>query len=174
MKSLPPLVLVAALAFIPANHAFPPPIYLASPQKIAPTSNARKSILQRIATKGGNIRGDRYGTANNSTILAPSDAAIKVGVEPTMEASKEVWQRAWRIHRFMLPILYRFDRVQSEDVNHNLACLWWKAIAGNDLSSPVYDYQLSYDLLPPISRGVVHRSLCHLYPRLHHANVEIR
>ena len=168
-KSLPSLVVVAALAFVPANQAFTPIISVAS----SPLRKAT-SIVQRIIFTKGVIRGDRYGAANNSTILAPSDAAIKVGVEPTMEASKEVWQRAWRIHRFLLPILYRFDRIQSEDVNHNLACLWWKAIAGNDLSSPVYDYQLSYDLLPPVTRWVVHRRLCRFYTRLHHANVEIR
>ena len=54
------------------------------------------------------------------------------------------------------------------------ACLWWKSISGNDITSLVYDYGLSYDLLPPISRGIVHGRLCKLYPRLHHANVEIR
>ena len=54
------------------------------------------------------------------------------------------------------------------------ACLWWKAIAGNDKSSPVHDYSLSYDLLPPVTRWIVSSRLCRLYPRLHHANVEIR
>jgi len=54
------------------------------------------------------------------------------------------------------------------------ACLWWKAIAGNDKSSPVYDYSLSYDLLPPVTRWLVSKRLCRFYPRLHHANVEIR
>jgi hypothetical protein len=46
--------------------------------------------------------------------------------------------------------------------------------AGNDASSPVYDYKLSYDLLPPITRTIVHPMLSKFYPRLHHANVEIR
>ena len=84
------------------------------------SENIRKSFLQRIFKRGGVralpvIRGDKYGASNNSTILAPSDAAIKVGVEPTLEATKETWQRAWRLHRFMMRILHRFDKCQPKD-----------------------------------------------------------
>ena len=58
---------------------------------------------------------------------------------------------------------------------HNTrACLWWKAIAGNSIHSPVYDSQLSYDLLPSVTRWIVNERVCNLYSRLHHANVEIR
>lgn len=38
----------------------------------------------------------------------------------------------------------------------------------------MYDYQLSYDLLPPITRWIVRPIFSRIYPRLHHANVEIR
>eukprot|EP00578_Thalassiosira_sp_NH16_P016294 CAMPEP_0181127684 /NCGR_PEP_ID=MMETSP1071-20121207/28332_1 /TAXON_ID=35127 /ORGANISM="Thalassiosira sp., Strain NH16" /LENGTH=497 /DNA_ID=CAMNT_0023213445 /DNA_START=122 /DNA_END=1615 /DNA_ORIENTATION=- len=127
------------------------------------SENIRKSFLQRIFKRGGVralpvIRGDKYGASNNSTILAPSDAAIKVG----------------ELHRFMMRILHRFDKCQPKDSKLALACLWWKALAGNDPTSSVYDYELSYDLLPTITRWFVCRRLCRLYPRLHHANVEIR
>ena len=54
------------------------------------------------------------------------------------------------------------------------ACLWWKALSGNDITSPVYDRELSYDLLPPVTRWMVSPRVCRWYPRLHHANVEIR
>ena len=77
----------------------------------------RKSFLRRLFSHGKiAIRGDRYGTANNSTILAPADAAIQVGVEPTLEASKETWQRAWKLHRFMMrAVLHRCDRCRPTD-----------------------------------------------------------
>ncbi|KAL9186738.1 hypothetical protein ACHAXT_010458 [Thalassiosira profunda] len=74
----------------------------------------------------------------------------------------------------MRAVLHRCDRCRPTDSKLALACLWWKAIAGNDVRSPVYDYQLSYDLLPPATRWFVGRRVRRWYPRLHHANVEIR
>ena len=70
--------------------------------------------------------------------------------------------------------LHLFDNCHPKDSKLSLACLWWKAISGNDVTSCVYDYSLSYDLLPPITRSIVSGRLCRWYPRLHHANVEIR
>mmetsp|Transcript_9463 Transcript_9463/g.19000 ORF Transcript_9463/g.19000 Transcript_9463/m.19000 type:complete len:538 (+) Transcript_9463:206-1819(+) len=142
-----------------------------------PRISILKKIKRKFQLKGGDAttnRGDKYGMENNSTILTPSDAALKVGVVPTLEASKETWQRAYKFNRFMLRWLHYWDRCQPTDSKLALACLWWKAIAGNDSESPVYDYQLSYDLLPPITRWIVHRRFSKFYPRLHHANVEIR
>jgi len=54
----------------------------------------------------------------------------------------------------------------------NIACMWWKALSGNDKSSPVYDNGLAYDLLPSGWRKLV--KFNRFYPRLHHANVELR
>ena len=110
-------------------------------------SRGRLAFLRRMTTRR-DIRGDRYGSRNNSTVLAPADAATKVGVKPTLEASKETWQRAWRLHRWAMRYLHMFDSAQPTDSKLALACLWWKAIAGNDRRSPVYDNRLSYDLLP--------------------------
>ncbi|KAL3794329.1 hypothetical protein ACHAW5_009889 [Stephanodiscus triporus] len=186
-----PFLFAASLAiasFAPTNHAFSPPsVALASP---APSSTLSLSSSEasddggpyhKVLNKsspflgGGGIRGDRYGASNNSTILTPAEAAASAGVEPAIEATKETWQRAWRFHRFMMTkVLHRFDGCRPTDSKLSLACLWWKALAGNDISSPVYDYQLSYDLLPPVTRWIVSRRLCQWYPRLHHANVEIR
>jgi len=70
--------------------------------------------------------------------------------------------------------LHLGDGCRPKDSKLALACLWWKAIAGNEKSSPVHDYSLSYDLLPPVTRWIVSRRVCRFYPRLHHANVEIR
>eukprot|EP00804_Cyclotella_cryptica_P014996 CCRYP_000607-RB/>CCRYP_000607-RB protein AED:0.05 eAED:0.05 QI:84/1/1/1/1/1/4/494/482 len=119
------------------------------------------------------VRGSRYQLAD-STILTPCRAASAVGVRPTLEASKQTWQRAWRLHRALLPLLHCWDACRMKDSKLALACLWWKAISGNDASSPVYDHRLAYDLLPPVTRWIVHPTLCAWYPRLHHANVEIR
>eukprot|EP00978_Attheya_sp_CCMP212_P008765 scaffold20594_cov60-Attheya_sp.AAC.4 len=41
-------------------------------------------------------------------------------------------------------------------------------------SSPAFDGGLTYDLLPPLTRRLVHPRLARFYPRLHHANIEIR
>ena len=122
------------------------------------------------------IRGsNRYGSANNSTILSPEEAAAAVGVKPANpRATKKTWQRAWRLHKRMLPILHAFDRNKPPDSSLSLAVLWWKALSGNDKFSPAYDDGLSYDLLPRGSRAVVSKRLRRFYPRLHHANVEIR
>lgn len=153
-------------------------------------------------SSSANIRGNRYGTSNNSTILTAEDAAQAVGViPPLVNASKGKWKRAWKFHQFMLPILHsteRFDKfswrfpfrkkkekrksekiIITKDSYLNLACLWWKAISGNDKNSPAYDEGLAYDLLPKLSRYVVHpfiinNRILNRYPRLHHANVEIR
>ena len=74
----------------------------------------------------------------------------------------------------MLPLLHAFDRTKPPDSSLSLAVLWWKALSGNDASSPAADGGLSYDLLPSGSRKIVSRLMRRLYPRLHHANVEIR
>jgi len=122
------------------------------------------------------IRGsNRYGSENNSTILSPEEAAAAVGVRPSNpKATKKTWQRAWRFHKRVLPLLHAFDRNKPPDSSLSLAVLWWKALSGNDKSSPAYDDGLSYDLLPRGTRAVVSKRLRRFYPRLHHANVEIR
>ena len=144
------------------------------------------------------IRGGSYGAGNNSTILSPQEVANIIGVKPSIEASKKTWKRAWMLHKHALPYLHMPERIkfnvripfrrsnvkqdnrnnnlQTFDSSLNLACLWWKAIAGNDSKSLAYDDKLSFDLLPKGTRYIVHPLLVRLgiYPRLHHANVELR
>ena len=119
-------------------------------------------------------RGSNYGENNNSTIPDPKQVAMKLNIKPTKEASTKEWQNAWKLLKRILPILHLFDRCKPPDSSLNLACMWWKALAGNDVSSPVYDNGLSYDILPSGFRILVHKRLCRFYPRLHHANVELR
>ena len=119
-------------------------------------------------------RGSNYGQSNNSTIPQPSEVAKQLGVKPIKEASAKEWKRAWRFLKKIIPILHMFDKCKPADSSLNIACMWWKAITGNDKSSPVYDNGLSYDILPSGFRLFVSRRLCRFYPRLHHANVELR
>ena len=78
-------------------------------------NNKNKSILNRLFNSNKSsptIRGSKY---ENSTILTPADAAIKVNVKATREATKQEWQRAWKLHRFMMKILHKFDRCKPKD-----------------------------------------------------------
>ena len=51
---------------------------------------------------------------------------------------------------------------------------WLKAIGGNRRGSGCEDDGLAYSLLPPVTRRVVGRPLCYLYPPLHHQNIAMR
>ncbi|VEU45135.1 unnamed protein product [Pseudo-nitzschia multistriata] len=117
------------------------------------------------------IRGEQYKN-ENSTLPSPEVIAAKLGVRPSKEASKGTWQRAWKLHKRLIPLLHSTDGCKPPDSSLNLACMWWKALSGNDRSSPVYDKELSYDLLPSGWRKILR--LRRFYPRLHHANVELR
>ena len=118
-------------------------------------------------------RGSRYESLN-STIPTATEAAIKVGVIPPLNASAQAWKRAWIIHRTATPWLHKFDKYAPPDSKLCLMCLWWKALSGNNRKSPVFDNKLHYDMLPSISRRVLRGPLKWFYPRLHHSNVEIR
>ena len=120
------------------------------------------------------IRGDGYGSNNNSTIFSSEESAALVGVAPVSQAPASEWKRAWKVHRRAIPFLHAFDRYKPPDSSLSLMCLWWKALAGNDPNSPVYDDMLVYDLLPRATRVLVGPKLRRFYPRLHHSNVEIR
>jgi len=123
-----------------------------------------------LSTKNLN-RGDRYAT-DNSTIPRAADVAATVGVKPPDEVPARAWKRAWLVLKFATPFLHLFDRDMPPNSSLNLYCLWWKALAGNDKDSPVFDDSLSFDILPRGTRWIVAKP--NLYPRLHHANVEIR
>lgn len=120
------------------------------------------------------IRGENYGSANNSTIFTAQECAEAVGVKPPLDVPSKTWKRAWNIQMKALPILHSLDPYKPPDSKLSLSCLWWKALSANDANSPCYDDSLAYDLLPRGFRVLVGRKLRRFYPRLHHANVEIR
>ncbi len=117
------------------------------------------------------VRGENY-KSETSTLPPPEVIAAKLGVKPTKEASNKTWKRAWTIHKKLIPLLHSTDGCKPPDSSLNLACMWWKALAGNDRSSPVCDDRLAYDLLPSGWRKIAKPT--RLYPRLHHGNVELR
>ena len=140
------------------------------------TSNGNNPTITTTTKPFDLIRGEQYGADNNSTIPTATQAAHAVGVRPALEASAATWKRAWNIQKAALPVLHWRDTCQPPDSKLSLACLWWKALSATDPTSPVYDpLGLAYDMLPSLSRNVIQgAALRRLYPRLHHANVEIR
>lgn len=152
---------------------------VASPTFVLPSTSTTPTTLTLSTStteqdiKQG-IRGDGYGSSNNSTIPTAQECADAVGVKPPLEVPAKAWKRAWNIQQKALPILHLFDKYKPPDSKLSLSCLWWKALSANDVKSPVFDESLAYDLLPRGSRVLVGKRLRRFYPRLHHANVEIR
>lgn len=123
-----------------------------------------------FALKGSrNSWENRLGDVNQLTKVS-----TQLNVQPPWNAPKWVWALAWRIHKFILPVLHAFDECRPSDTFVNLAVLWWKSISGNKWGSRTYDGGVAYDLLPSITRWMVTFPLCYLYPPLHHQNVAIR
>lgn len=117
------------------------------------------------------VRGEKY-KSENSTLPSPAIIAAGLGVKPTKEASSKTWERALKMHKRLIPLLHSTDGCKPPDRSLNLACMWWKGLSGNDRSSPVYDNELAYDLLPSGWRKIVR--LRKFFPRLQHGNVELR
>ena len=115
-----PAVLALAAA---SSSSPPPPLFLSVVSPLSPSSAS--SIADDAVIKSNRvsfqqqqqIRASNYGIANNSTVLSPVEAAASVGVRPTLEnATKGTWQRAWKLHRFMMKVvLHRFDRCRPGD-----------------------------------------------------------
>lgn len=113
----------------------------------------------------------KYGP--NSTIPSPNEIAASIGLRPLRQAPNWVWKIAWRGHGRLLPLLHINDQAKPKDADQSLKVLWNKAIVSIDKSSPGYDQEWTYDLLPRPSRTLL-RIARPFLPRLHHANIEIR
>lgn len=118
--------------------------------------------------------------SDSSMNYSPDVLAQKLGVQPIANTAKIVWKLAFEIQRKTLPLLHLLDPFKPQNLDLCLCCLWWKArSASSDPSNnPVlYDEFLSYDMLPSATRLIILPSLPFsnlLFPRLHHANVELR
>ncbi len=91
--------------------------------------------------------------------------AGKLGVPPPLNSPKIVWSWCWKIQCFFLPLLHAWDKYVPQDTCLNLAVLWWKAIAGD---------QVAFNLLPSFTRSMVRWPFRLFFPRLHHQNVALR
>lgn len=142
-------------------------------------------------------------TTDSSTPLAPgkdiySKISVAVPSPTTIKLYKEqltsrfgmqpicsnvplwVWRWVWIIHRrFWIPLLHHryIDSTRARDSAQALTILWCKAMASLDPQSPTHamDNFWTYDMLPPGSRRILKRIMpWKLFPRLHHANIELR
>jgi len=137
-------------------------------------NGAKRNSLAGAQSQDMNRGSSRYGLANNSTIPTAQDAAARVAVRAPLDVPSKQWKRAWKIHRRAMPFLHFRDPHKPPDSSLSLMCLWWKALAANDPTSPAFDNSLTYDMLPSRTRSLVGKKLRRFYPRLHHTNVEIR
>ena len=113
----------------------------------------------------------KYG--KNATIPFPNDIAADLSIKPFTEVPGWVWKFAWRGHGRLLPLLHANDQAKPEDSDQSLKVLWNKAVVSIDSSSPGYDDEWTFDLMPSPSRALL-RLVRPFLPRLHHANIEIR
>ena len=115
----------------------------------------------------------KYGNATTSSIPDPDEIAAALGIRPYTRAPAWIWKIAWRGHGRILPVLHANDDARPRDSDQSLKVLWNKAIVSLTKSSPAYDEEWTYDLLPAPSRSLL-RLVRPLFPRLHHANIELR
>jgi hypothetical protein len=166
----------STIGFVLGKNSYNPKVQIASSSSrrsisSSTSSNTAEETYQTPFSPPKLIRGERY-NSTNSTIPSPSLIASKLNIKPTKDATAKQWKMAWKMHKKLLPILHSTDSCKPPDSSLNLACMWWKALSGNDATSPVYDHGLAYDLLPSGWRRII--KLRRWFPRLHHANVELR
>lgn len=102
-------------------------------------------------------------------------AATLLGVRPQTPAPRFYKRIAWRLEGLLLSLLTRVDPYHPPNSKLSLRILWWKALVGNDRTSPLYDTDaLTYDLLPGGFRLLVSPSVARFYPRWLHPIIEIR
>jgi O-methyltransferase involved in polyketide biosynthesis len=117
---------------------------------------------------------EKYGTVNNSTIPTGDEVASLFGVQRFTRVPNLVWKFVWRTHGRLLPLLHLRDRAKPKDADQSLKVMWNKAIAALDVNSPTFDAGWTYDFLPSSTRWILKYIPTRLFPRLHHANIEIR
>lgn len=110
----------------------------------------------------------------NSTIGAPNDVAAAVGVAGLTSAPKWCWALAWRSHGRLLPLLHLLDACRPPESSQSLKVLWNKALANSNPRSAAFDQYWTLDLLPSPGRWFLRCLPSWLWPRWHHANIEIR
>jgi Leucine carboxyl methyltransferase len=124
------------------------------------------------------------GIGNNSKELSYRQVFESLGVRPPWQVPPRVWRWCYHVHRFLLKcVLHLGDPLVVPNSSLSGLILWWKAFVGNDRRSQAYDRGWAGDLLPPATGWIAGRpissnfrgpSLRRFFPRLNHANIELR
>lgn len=145
-------ILLAATATVVCLSSYAVVAEKSSSSSVTSTSNAKKNDVTR-------------------------QAALAVGVKPPSQHTPRFVKRlAWRFRKRLLQLVSGLDPWSPPDSKLSLRVLWWKAIAANDASSPVYEKEdsLTYDMLPSGFRMLVSKPTIPFYPRWIHVIIEIR
>ena len=116
----------------------------------------------------------------SSTVAKVNDdvtyhASLAVGVKPPTSAPRLLKRLAWKLEKHLLRFISMFDPCSPPDSKLSLRVLWWKTVAANDATSPVYEEDsLTYDMLPSGFRWLVSTPLSQFHPRWIHVIIEIR
>lgn len=150
-------------------------------------AQAQQSIVSRRTNDNINDNSDRaYSSVNSSkqqslqyTYAEKCSIAASVSVKPPSQVPPFYSKCCSKAFRVAVQLAHVLDSYLTKDQTPpnsflSLSCMWWKAIAANDAKSPVHDNGLAYDFLPSYSRWMVAPCFCKIYPRLLHANIEIR
>jgi Leucine carboxyl methyltransferase len=124
------------------------------------------------------------GVGSSSHQLTYRQVFERLGVRPPWQVPPRVWRWCYHVHRFLLRfVLHAGDPLVVPNSSLSGLILWWKALVGNDHKSPAYDQGWAGDLLPPATGWIAGRptsskfpapSLRRFFPRLNHANIEVR
>jgi hypothetical protein len=101
-------------------------------------------------------------------------AALKVGVQPATVGPRWMKRLAWKLEKVLINVMTVMSRPNLPDSKLSLRVLWWKALAANNVTSPVHDQFLTYDMLPAGFRLWIHPWLVGWYPRWVHVTIETR
>jgi hypothetical protein len=138
----------------------------------------RPEILAAIALScvGSFIVATSASNALNANSAKTRQAALSVGVKPPWRAPRFLKRLAWRLEKRLLQVISWFDPCSPPDSKLSLRLLWWKAVAANDASSPVFENNgVTLDMLPGGFRILLREPLRSLiYPRWTHVIIEIR
>jgi Leucine carboxyl methyltransferase len=140
-----------------------------------------------ISTGSSPLASEAANAAVPSSMPNPDVVARSLGVAPIARCPGWVWKFVWRAHGRLLPLLHAFDHAKAKDVDQSLKVLWLKAITSFDRRSPACEYNgnllgppslgcefWAFNMLPPVSRWIIRIVPTWLFPRLHHANIELR
>jgi hypothetical protein len=186
---LPPLVFSLQKTFKPTAHI--PIRFLNWNDAVSTTYSRNYTAWTSIGEVEDEDRPLRHSSDNHEVPLELTYRQVfeRFGVKPPWQVPPKIWRWCYYVHRLLLRFLHLGDPLVVPNSSLSGLILWWKALVGNDRKSPAYDDGWAGDLLPPATgwiagggdrgrqqrgRGVSILSLRRFFPRLNHANIELR